>query len=1225
MRCATSIILFCFCLNLPAQQPTNFIFRHISQSDGLLHTAVKSIVQDSKGYVWILTTNGLQRYDGTRFINYPFDLNNPNRTADLRDMNLFVDNSRNNLWLMSSEIEKFDLQKNKFTLYTAEKILLDSSFTFDAYKDSSGNRWLAGEFGFFYYQQNEKKMAPYYLTAPSLKPNHSAAFTDNINGETWIADWKGLSLFDAKTKKIYSHHYNPIHHPLLQLMDKKNLSAINKDSEQNIWIGSGSQFFYRYNCVNKKLSVYSLADIEHISKLKNKEDHVMIIKCFFEDTRHNIWIGTVNGGLLKYNRAKDSFTYFLNEDMNRQGLHYNYEITCMLQDKQDNIWLGTDKGINIFNPYQQSFQSIHHQANNPASLPENEINHFIQAANGDIICGTWGGGITVYDSNWQFKKNIRFPGPYEYNLVWNFVQNDDGNIWIGCQHGYIHIYDPVKGTVKTLDPPELHRSTIWDMKKDKAGNIWLALHDGKIAGWNKQQNKFYAYNDSSKGLGQIYKTALNIFFDSKQRCWVSTIAGFKQFDTERRMYSAVYVPDKKNTTAISAYSCSGIEEYNDSTLLIGTAYGGLNFFNTNKKTFSHITVNDGLPANSIHSLKKDSAGYIWFTTDFDLYKFKPGVGKFIRYKIEPGMINSEFKTSTIYQLKDGRWLTATAAEIICFNPQNNNETKSNIERPQITGFKIFDIPMVIDSLVNTGNPVRLSHRQNFLTIEFALLNYSNLQQTDYFYNLSGVDKGWVNAGAKRFASYTNLEPGEYIFSVKTGDENESTQSGFFKIIIAPPFWKTWWFILSTGICIMLAVYQFIRWREKNIREIEEAKFKVQQLNAEQYKSKLEMEQIVNYFSSTLIDKTTVDDVLWDVAKNLIGRLGFEDCMIYLWDRGRTKMIQRAGYGPKGSIEEIEKNVFHVSPGQGVVGYVMQTKESVLIPDTSKDARYRVDEMERLSEITVPIIYNDDLIGIIDSEHQKKNFFSQKHVQVLSTIATLMANKIKSIESEQSLQQTKIEMLGMNEKLIAAKLEALRSQMNPHFIFNCLNSIDNLIQNNEKENATLYLSKFARLIRSVLESSKNNTISCWKDMETLKLYLELEELRWGNKISYQVVIADEILNGDYKVPPLIIQPFVENAIYHGLLNKIEGDKELLISVSVVNNHIHYIIQDNGVGRAKANEYKLLNKSAHQSMGMQITTDRINLFNQNNNGFVKIIDMVDEQYQPCGTKVIIELIN
>lgn len=206
-----------------------------------------------------------------------------------------------------------------------------------------------------------------------------------------------------------------------------------------------------------------------------------------------------------------------------------------------------------------------------------------------------------------------------------------------------------------------------------------------------------------------------------------------------------------------------------------------------------------------------------------------------------------------------------------------------------------------------------------------------------------------------------------------------------------------------------------------------------------------------------------------------------------------------------------------------------------------------------------------------------------------------------------------------------EMKALRAQMNPHFIFNCLNSIDNLIQMEEKEKATVYLSKFARLIRSILENSKSNIVPCWKDMETLQLYLELEALRFDNKFLYQVNISNEIINGDYKVPPLVIQPFVENAIHHGLLNKIEADKKLLVNVSVINNQLHYSIEDNGVGRAKAAAYKQLNKPAYQSLGMQITSERINLFNQQNNGAVKITDLYDELGNPTGTKVEVNLIN
>ncbi len=227
---------------------------------------------------------------------------------------------------------------------------------------------------------------------------------------------------------------------------------------------------------------------------------------------------------------------------------------------------------------------------------------------------------------------------------------------------------------------------------------------------------------------------------------------------------------------------------------------------------------------------------------------------------------------------------------------------------------------------------------------------------------------------------------------------------------------------------------------------------------------------------------------------------------------------------------------------------------------------------------------------------------------------LLRRRIKSIRHEAEMKQ----------KIAETEMMALRAQMNPHFIFNCLTSIDNLIQLDEKEKATLYLSKFAKLIRAILENSGHNTVPCWKDMETMQLYLELEALRFDNKFSYQIIIAPEILNGDYKVPPLIVQPYVENAIHHGLLNKLEGDKRLRLEVLATANHINYLIEDNGIGRKLASSYKQQNKLAYGSMGMQITEERINLFNQRQNGSVTIEDLYDENNQPNGTRVNVSVI-
>jgi ligand-binding sensor domain-containing protein len=235
--------------------------------------------------------------------------------------------------------------------------------------------------------------------------------------------------------------------------------------------------------------------------------------------------------------------------------------------------------------------------------------------------------------------------------------------------------------------------------------------------------------------------------------------------------------------------------------------------------------------------------------------------------------------------------------------------------------------------------------------------------------------------------------------------------------------------------------------------------------------------------------------------------------------------------------------------------------------------------------------------------------------VTAFIYFFVRKRIKAIRKE----------AGLKQKMAEAEMMALRAQMNPHFIFNSLNSIDNLIQTDQKEKATLYLSKFAKLLRAILENSKHELIPCWKDLETLQLYLELEKLRWDKKFISEVIVDDKIFQGDYKVPPMVIQPFVENAIHHGLLNKEEDDRKLFVSIKPEDGYLKYVIEDNGVGRTKAEEYKKMNRPAHNSMGLQITTQRIHLFNQEENGSVKITDLYNDQQQPAGTKVEICLYN
>jgi sensor histidine kinase YesM len=267
----------------------------------------------------------------------------------------------------------------------------------------------------------------------------------------------------------------------------------------------------------------------------------------------------------------------------------------------------------------------------------------------------------------------------------------------------------------------------------------------------------------------------------------------------------------------------------------------------------------------------------------------------------------------------------------------------------------------------------------------------------------------------------------------------------------------------------------------------------------------------------------------------------------------------------------------------------------LVPDTRNDHRYRVDDMKRLSEICVPIIHNDELIGIIDSEHHAANHFKERDVKILTTIATLVGNKIIQIESEQSLAKKQKELAFINQELAEAQLSALQTQMNPHFIFNSLNSIKGMILDNERQKASRYLSKFAQMIRITLNQSREIFTTLHENLEHLENYLVMEKLRFDDSFSYRVIVADCIEREETLVPTLMIQPLAENAIWHGLMPK-EGEKNLLICFSQLDDTIYCTIEDNGIGINRSEELKKLHKPSHQSVGLNNLRNRIKIMNE-----------------------------
>jgi LytS/YehU family sensor histidine kinase len=337
------------------------------------------------------------------------------------------------------------------------------------------------------------------------------------------------------------------------------------------------------------------------------------------------------------------------------------------------------------------------------------------------------------------------------------------------------------------------------------------------------------------------------------------------------------------------------------------------------------------------------------------------------------------------------------------------------------------------------------------------------------------------------------------------------------------------------------------------------------------------------------------------------------------------LVQKAAYGPK-SPREFELNrPIGIEPGKGIVGSVAFSGKAEIIQDTTKDPRYIVDDTPRLSEISVPIVYDGRVLGVIDCEHSKKRFFTQKHLSILTTIASLCANKIIRVRAEAEKKEAQNILMRTQQKMTEVEMQALRAQMNPHFIFNCLNSINRYIVKSDQTTASLYLTKFAKLIRLILDNSNSKNVNLTNEMEALKLYIEMEALRFDKKFTYEIKVEGNLGTDTIELPPLIIQPYVENAIWHGLLHK-DSNGHLSVRVSMNGDSmLQCIIEDNGVGRDKAKELKSKTATSRKSLGMQLTENRLSLLNKHAelNASIEIIDLKNGNNEAAGTKVILKI--
>jgi ligand-binding sensor domain-containing protein/two-component sensor histidine kinase len=812
---------------------TSASFKHLSVEDGLSQSTIHSIIQDQQGFLWFATQDGLNRYDGYRFKVFR---HNPNDTNSI---------SHNWIW--------------------------------DIMEDDSHNIWIACWFGLTRFNPQEGTFKRYQRNNnnnQSISGNRTNVVFQDGKKRIWVGTWgDGLNLYQKENDsfKNFRSDSTSVHH-----LQSNYIRSIFEDSRKNLWISTWGSGLARYNEDSSTFSTFRYSGND--PGLINSNN----ITSLAEDSDGNMLLGTWGAGLWRFNRTDSTIVPFSTGTNKR--IHDNY-ISSLYQDNQGNLWIGSNSnGLYVFNSKNNiPLKNISNNSTNPASLNSGLVSSIFQDRSGILWVGTSGLNYLPSALN-QFEHinhfSFRTSNLTNPNILCFFEDKDE--IWIGTDGGGINIFKPGKEGFKVLknNPANfnsLSHNSVSSITKDDNGHFWIGTYKGGLNRFIPQENKFIRYynNKEFQLISEINDISC-LLYDSREVLWVGTFEhGLYQLQFKEGVFKKVSAPfldlndlsdqyirtlyeDSRGIIwvgheggGLSAlypdkdfrirllYRTGGniindivntICEDHRKYLWIGTAQGMISFLppddpvDYDKVKFNHYQMQDGLPNPTVLVILKDTLHNLWISTNNGLSKFNISDKTFRNYTIEDGLQGSEFNHGAGLKSSDGTFYFGGNNGFNFFRTENI-KTNSYVPPVVITEFRIFDKPQIFEG---KNEPISLSYNENFISFEFAALDYTAPGKNHYAYKMEGLEKEWTFAGTRRYANYTNLDPGTYIFKVKGSNNdglwNETGTS--VSIFISPPFWKTWWFILMILFSVALLLAYLHSYKIRQALEMEKLRVKI---------------------------------------------------------------------------------------------------------------------------------------------------------------------------------------------------------------------------------------------------------------------------------------------------------------------------------------------------------------------------------------------------------------
>lgn len=795
-------------------QQLNYNFYNYSAVNGLPTNDYQCIYQDSYGFLWLASYDGLFRWDGYSFKKYYHDERNPGSLNGNIVYAIFEDSHRR-LWIGTiGGLNLYDRARDEFIQCTVgqkdEKIPVNAIL-----EDRRHQLWLGTSMGLCRYDYNRRTSTWF----PGQKDENvifcmAIDTADNI----WVGTFnEGIRKFTQATR-VFQNFRNVKGNR--QSLSSNKIKSILVDDKNNIWAGTSDRGITVLNDRGEVLRQYdNFPGAEPITQNN--------INCLYEDQNQTIWIGLQRGPL--YYIRKGSLTL---KALAETACNNNHEqlssISSIREDSFGNTWFASaEYGLFYTNKNKNTFRNYLQDPNIIKGLKTTVITCFHEDKNGKIWIGTNGGGFLKFSPLKDSFTLFNTPAlKLSSNAINDIKEDDNGKLWMATWGGGIIRFDPVSLQVKNfLHDPSNNNSLIYNDAKavlPDSNMVWVGTHGEGLAAYDKINDRFIHYQNNSFFPFQMHDPAWinDLFKDSRKRLWISTYNGLFVFDG-KKLYHFQHSPD---SSSISSNSVNMVIEDNSGKIWVISEFGGLDQYDEKNKKFIRFTGKYNLP-ETMKAIVADRNDRLWISSNQGIVVFDQQQHKVKTYDAADGLPGNTFFQKAVLKAKNGTLYFGGPQGFSAFNPDS-------LKPVRVPSYFYFTDLYIYDKLQQPGkkaSPLKevlsftdkltLTQKQSFFSIGFAAIDLYAPAKTQYAYMLEGLHNQWINLKTERKVSFTNLDPGNYILKVRYTDANGEWRVAkkSLDIIILPPWWKTWWFKLLIVLLLASSIVTLFYLRVASIK------------------------------------------------------------------------------------------------------------------------------------------------------------------------------------------------------------------------------------------------------------------------------------------------------------------------------------------------------------------------------------------------------------------------